>query len=134
MRLRRDAKAELIRSIPLFADCSADEIAEIAAIADEIDLAAGKELTTESADGREFVVIIEGTADVVQGGRVLNTLGAGEWFGEMALLTGKPRSATVLATSPVHALVIVDHRFHQLLEGSPSISAKVHRVVAERSE
>ncbi|MBO9524333.1 MAG: cyclic nucleotide-binding domain-containing protein [Nocardioidaceae bacterium] len=134
MRLHRDAKAELIRSVPLFADCSPDEVAEVAAIADEIDLRAGKDLTTESTDGREFVVMVEGSAEVTQGGSVINTLGPGDWFGEIALLTGKPRTATVRATSTVHALVIEGHRFTQLLEHAPDIRAKVERVFAQRSE
>jgi CRP-like cAMP-binding protein len=134
MRLHRDAKADLIRSVPLFADCTAEEIAEVAALSDEIDLRAGKELTTESADGREFVVMVEGTADVVKGGAVVNTLGPGDWFGEIALLTGKPRTATVVATTPVHALVIEGHRFTQLLEHSPTIDAKVRRIFSQRGE
>jgi CRP/FNR family cyclic AMP-dependent transcriptional regulator len=132
MRLHRDAKAELIRSIPLFADCTPAEVSEVAAIADEIDLREGRELTTENADGREFVVMIEGNADVGQGGRVINTLGAGDWFGEIALLTGKPRTATVTATSDVHALVIAGHRFTQLMEHAPGIREKVERVFALR--
>lgn len=134
MRLHRDAKAALIRSVPLFADCSPREIADVAAIADEIDLREGTELTTESADGREFVVMVDGTADVVQGGSVIASLGPGEWVGEIALLTGKPRTATVLATSPVHALVIEGHRFTQLLEHAPDIRAKVERAMSQRSE
>lgn len=132
MRLHRDAKAELIRSIPLFADCTADEVAEVAAIADEIDLREGKLLTTEHADGNEFVVMIDGTAAVSRGDQVINTLGPGDWFGEIALLTGKPRTATVVATSPLHALIIEGHRFTQLLEHAPDIRTKVERVLAQR--
>lgn len=132
MRLHRDAKADLIRSIPLFADCTSDEVAEVAAIADEIDLPQGKLLTVENADGREFVVMIEGSAAVSQGDQVINTLGPGDWFGEMALITGKPRTATVVATAPVHALVIVGYRFTQLMEHAPDIREKVERVFAQR--
>lgn len=132
MRLHKDAKAELIRSIPLFADCTPAEVAEVAALADEIDLREGKLLTTENTDGREFVVIIEGTATVSQGDEVINTLHAGDWFGEIALLTGKPRTATVTAASSVHALVIEGHRFTQLLEHAPDIRVKVERVLAQR--
>lgn len=133
MRLHKDAKAGLIRSIPLFAGCTHDEVAEIAAIADEVDLREGRNLTTEHADGREFVVIISGTASVLKGEEQINSLDAGDWFGEIALMTGQPRTATVVATSPVHALVIEGHRFTTLLEHSPAIRAKVEKVLAERS-
>ncbi len=132
MRLHKDAKAELIRSIPLFADCTPAEVLEVAALADEVDLRAGKQLTTENTDGREFVVIIEGTATVSQGDQVINTMGPGDWFGEIAVLTGKPRTASVIASSPLHALVIEGHRFTQLLEHAPDIRAKVERVLAQR--
>ena len=132
MRLERDVKVRLLRSIPLFADCKADEIAEVAAIADEIDLPAGKTVVTEDADGREFVVVIEGRASVTRGGEVVAEIGAGEWFGEVALVTGKPRNASVVAITPLHALVIVGYRFTQLLDHSPSIRAKVEAVLRQR--
>lgn len=132
MRLHKDAKAGLIRSIPLFSDCTPSEVAEVAALADEIDLRSGKLMTTENADGREFVVIIDGTADVLQHDEKIATLGPGDWFGEIAVLTGRPRTATVVATSPVHALVVEGHRFAQLLEHAPDIREKVERVLAQR--
>ncbi|RNL62928.1 cyclic nucleotide-binding domain-containing protein [Nocardioides marmoriginsengisoli] len=133
MRLHKDAKTELIRSLPLFADCTPGEVAEVAAIADEIDLRSGLRLATEKADGQEFVVIIEGTADVTQGDAVINTLRSGDFFGEIALVTGEPRTASVIATSDVHALVIEGHAFRRLLEDAPDIDAKVRRAVAERT-
>lgn len=133
MRLHKDAKAELIRSLPLFADCTTAEVAEVAAIADEIDLPAGRRLATEHADGQEFVVIIDGVADVSQGDRVINTLHAGEFFGEIALVTGQPRTASVVATTAVHALVVEGHAFRGLLERAPDIRAKVERAIAERT-
>jgi CRP-like cAMP-binding protein len=125
MRLHRDAKAELIRTIPLFAACTTAELAQVAAIADEIDLRAGKQLATENASGQEFVVVVDGTADVLQDGSPINTIGPGEFFGEIALVTGQPRTASVVATSPVHALVIEGHAFQRLLADAPAIRAKV---------
>jgi CRP/FNR family cyclic AMP-dependent transcriptional regulator len=133
MRLHKDAKAELIRSLPLFADCTSGEVAQVAAIADEIDLGAGRKLATENADGHEFVVIIEGTADVIQGDAVINTLHSGDFFGEISLVTGEPRTASVVATSDVHALVIEGHAFRRLLEASPDINEKVGRALAQRT-
>jgi CRP/FNR family cyclic AMP-dependent transcriptional regulator len=132
MKLHRDAKAELIRTIPLFAECSPQEVAEVALLADEIDLREGRVLATESATGQEFVVMIEGTAEVRKGDELINTMGPGDFVGEIALVTGEPRTASVVATSPVHALVIEGHAFQRLLEDAPSIRAKVERSVAER--
>ena len=133
MRLHKDAKAELIRSLPLFADCTASEVAEVAAIADEIDLSAGRKLTTENADGQEFVVIVDGHAEVIKGEEKVNDLDAGDFFGEIALLTGAPPTASVVATTTVHALVIEGHAFRRLLEDAPDIRTKVERALAERT-
>lgn len=130
--LRKNAKTELISRVPLFAHCSKRELAEVAGIADEIDLREGKELTREGAAGREFFVLVEGTADVVKNGRKINSLGAGDFFGEIALVHQSPRTATVKATSPVRALVITERSFRRLLEEMPEIQRKVLAALAER--
>jgi CRP/FNR family cyclic AMP-dependent transcriptional regulator len=130
--LRRNEKVELIKKVPLFANCSKGELAEIAHIADEIDLNEGKEMTREGSRGREFFVLLEGEADVSKDGRSINKLGSGDFFGEIALISDSPRTATVTATSPVRALVITDRSFRRLLDGSPEIQRKVLVALAER--
>jgi CRP-like cAMP-binding protein len=132
VRLRKDAKTELLRRAPLFANCSKKELAAIGGIADEIDLREGSELTRQGAPGREFFVIIDGTADVLKDGQKVNTLHGGDFFGEIALLHHSPRTATVTATSPVHALVITERSFKRLLEEQPEIQFKVLQALAER--
>ena len=132
MRLRKDAKTELLRRTPLFANCSKRELAAIAGIADEIDLDEGKELTRQGAPGREFFVVIEGSADVVKDGKTVNSLGGGDFFGEIALVHHAPRTATVVATSPVRALVITERNFRRLLDEQPEIQRKVMVALAER--
>lgn len=132
MRLGHDGKIDLIRNVPLFAECSKKELAEIAGIADEIDLPAGKVLIREGATGYEFFVLIEGTVDVTQGGEKVRSMGPGEFFGEIALVSKSPRSATVEATSPVRALVIEQRSFRALLEHSPTIQLGVLQALAER--
>jgi CRP/FNR family transcriptional regulator, cyclic AMP receptor protein len=127
MKIHRDAKTRLIRTIPLFAECTDAELVRVGGIADEIDFSEGRRLTTESATGREFVIIVEGTAEVRQGDEVVNRIGAGDFVGEIALVTGQPRTATVISTSPVHALVIESHAFQQLMGDAPEIRAKVER-------
>ena len=123
--LHRNEKVELIRRVPLFAGCSKGELEQIAHIADEIDLREGKELTRQGERGREFFVLLEGEADVTQDGQSINQLGAGDFFGEIALVEDRPRTATVTASSPVRALVITDRAFRQLLDEQPEIREKV---------
>ena len=132
MPLRKNAKVELIKRVPLFAHCSRRELEEIAKIADEIDVREGKDLTREGGRGSEFFILLEGAADVRKGSRIVNTLGDGDFFGEISLLTRAPRTATVTTTSPVRALVITERSFRRLLESSPDIQLKVLQALADR--
>jgi CRP-like cAMP-binding protein len=132
VRLHGNQKIDLIKHVPLFARCSRGELKEIAFLADEIDLKEGKEMTREGAPGREFFVLLEGTAEVKKGSRKLNTLGPGDFFGEIALVCREPRTATVVATSPVRALVITDRSFRRLLDDAPRVQTKVMEAMAER--
>ncbi len=132
MALRRDAKADLLKSVPLFSGCSKGELRKLAAIADEIDLREGTVLTREGRSAREFFVIVEGTVRVSKGSRTLASLGPGDWLGEIALLTKGTRTATATATSPVVALVIVDREFRHVVDEIPSIAMKILSSVAER--
>jgi CRP/FNR family transcriptional regulator, cyclic AMP receptor protein len=130
--LRKDAKVDLIRHVPLFAQCSRKELAEVASIADEIDLPAGKELIREGERGREFFVLLEGTADVRKNARQIAEMKSGDFFGEIALVSDAPRTATVTTSSPVRALVVTDRSFRTLLRHSPSIQIKVLQALADR--
>ncbi len=130
--LRRNEKVELIKKVPLFEGCSKGELQEIAHIADEIDLKEGKEMTRQGSRGREFFVLLEGDADVTKNGQSINKLSAGDFFGEIALVSDSPRTATVTATSPVRALVITDRSFRRLLDDSPEIQRKVLVELAAR--
>lgn len=132
MRLRKNAKIELIKRVPLFAQCSKKELDAVAGVADELDIRQGKELTVQGRTGREFFVLVDGSADVRKDGRKVRTLAAGDFFGEIALVSHRPRTATVVASTPARVLVITDRSFRQLLERSPSIQTKVLRAVAER--
>ena len=132
MRLGSNSKIDLIKGVPLFASASKQELGEIASIADEIDLPEGKVLIKEGDTGREFFVLIEGTAEVARGGKKVASIGAGDFFGEIALLEDRPRTATVTAETPIRALVITDRSFRTLLEHSPEIEDKVQSARAAR--
>ena len=131
--LRRDHKAEILARVPLFSGCSKRDLHKIAAIADELDLRRGKVLTRQGGTGREFFVILEGSVDVVRDDERINTLGAGDFFGEMGLISQKPRTATITTASPVRALIVTETNFRRLLRDNPSISMKVLEAVAERT-
>jgi CRP-like cAMP-binding protein len=130
--LRRDAKVELLKKVPLFADCTKAELRELAKSADELDLREGTVLTREGRPGREFFVLIDGTVAVTKDGKKVAELKGGDWLGEIALLTEKPRTATVTASSPVDVLVITDRRFRNVVETMPSIALKVLSRVSDR--
>jgi CRP/FNR family transcriptional regulator, cyclic AMP receptor protein len=132
VQLRKDAKIALIERIPLFRHCTRKELGEIAAIADELDLKEGSKLTTEGRRGREFFVIVEGNADVLMNGKWVNSVRQGDFLGEIALVTGRPRTATVQATTPIRVLVITAQNFDRLLRTNPEIQRKILLSLAER--
>ncbi len=132
MRLHKDAKVELISRVPLFAHCSKKELRMIANLADQIEWPEGKTMIEEGRLGSEFFVLIEGTASVSQDGGKLRDLAAGEWVGEIALISDVPRTATVVTTSPIRALVMTRGGFSQLMKDSPSIAVKVLAGLGER--
>jgi CRP-like cAMP-binding protein len=132
MRLHKDAKVELLKGVPLFSKLKRKELEDVAHIADEIDLKAGKEMATEGDRGREFFVLLKGEAEVTKGGERINTMREGDFFGEIALVTKMPRTATVTATSDVDVLVITEQAFDNLMKKSPQIGRGVAEALAER--
>jgi CRP-like cAMP-binding protein len=130
--LHRDRKIDLLKHVPLFSGCSKKELGQVARVADEIDLRAGKTLIKEGTPGREFFVLVDGTAEIRRKGKKIDSAGPGDFFGEMALLSDQPRNATVVTTSPVDALVVTARNFRTLIEDHPLIALKVMRAVADR--
>ena len=132
--LRKDAKVQLISKVPLFSGCSKKELAEIAGLADEVAVPADRRLIREGKRGREFFVLVEGSVDVTRGGKKIRTLGDGDFFGEIALVSSVPRTSSVTTTAPSRVLVITDRAFQDLLRDAPSMSFKVLQALAERLE
>jgi CRP-like cAMP-binding protein len=132
MRLGRDGKIELIRNVPLFSKLNKKGLQDVAHIADELDLPQGKLMAQEGDRGREFFVLLEGEADVTKGDRSINRLQKGDFFGEIALVTHMPRTASVTATSDVRVLVITERDFAALLKRAPDVSRGVAEALAER--
>src|SRR5438093_2584418 len=130
MRLGKDAKIELLKRVPLFSKLDKKGLHEVALIADELDLPSGKEMAAEGDRGREFFVLLKGEADVTKGGLRINTMKEGDFFGEIALVTKMPRTATVTATSDVDVLVITEQAFDNLLKKSPEIGPSIAEALA----
>jgi CRP-like cAMP-binding protein len=130
--LRKDAKIELLKRVPLFERCSKSELSQIASLADELDLPGERNLTREGAGGLEFIILVEGDADVVRDGQVVNELGPGDFIGEIALVTGRPRTATVRTRGPSRVLVLAASGFRVLMREVPSIQEKVLAAITAR--
>ena len=132
MRASRSAKARLLHEIPLFSRCTKKELAALALVADELDVPAGRELTRQGEPGREFMVLVSGAADVVKNGRRVARLGSGDFLGEVALLTGGPRTATVTTTAPTTLLVLTQRAFGRVADEVPSVRASLLAALAVR--
>jgi len=129
---RGSSKIALLEKVPLFSSLSRRQLQDVARLADEIDVPPGKRLATAGESGHELLVIIEGSAVVkAPRGRVVR-LGPGEFFGEMSLLDGGPRSATVDAGTAMRLLVIGRREFWSLLRVAPSLALKIMSTLSRR--
>jgi CRP-like cAMP-binding protein len=130
--LRKDGKIELLKRVPLFSHCSKKQLGEIASLTDLVEVPADTQLIREGAEGRDFMVIVEGAVEVRRKGRTLNELGAGDFIGEMALISKAPRNATVMTTQPTTLLAVTDRAFWGLLERAPDLKTSVIKAMGDR--
>ena len=124
--------AAVLNMVPIFAACTSKELAAIAAAGKEVAFEAGKVICKEGETGIGMHVILEGETKVQIGGRTRRRFGPGAFFGEVALLDGGPRSATVIAETPVVTLSIPVWNFKSLLKSNPNLSLKVLEEVCRR--
>ena len=130
--LTQSKKAEALRGAPLFEGLSKKELIELARVTDDLQVAAGTVLCKEDTLGREFFVLVEGTVDVTRGGKPIATRQAGDFVGEIALLTSARRTATVTATTPLRCLILMRGDFRRVLDENRSIERKVMEALADR--
>jgi len=128
----KDAKLELLRRVPLFAGCERPSLDLIERLADEVDVPDGYHLMREGAFAQEFFVIVEGRVRIERGGKVINTLGPGDFLGEIAMIDHGPRTATAVTEGPAKLLVINRQGFNSLLAASPQITLDVMKALATR--
>ena len=132
MSRRKDAKLELLASVPLFANLEKQELVAIGRHADEAGPAAGEVIVAKDTSASSSFGIVEGTAEVTRDGQKLADLGPGDFLGEMALLEDLPRSATVTSTSPMRLLEMHRRDFSSVLDEAPHLARKMLATMAHR--
>jgi CRP-like cAMP-binding protein len=128
----QNVKVEALKRAPLFEGLSRKELRELASATDDLSVAAGTVLCREGGLGREFFVIVDGEAEVTKAGKRIATRRAGEFFGEIALLTTTKRTATVTAKTPLRCFILTRGDFRRVLDASPGVERKVMQALAER--
>jgi CRP-like cAMP-binding protein len=128
------ALEETLSRVPLFEELDAAELQSIAGSMHEATVPAGATVTVEGGPGDGFFVIESGEAEVTIEGQPRATMRAGDYFGEIALLLGSPRTATVTAASDLRCYALTPWDFRTLVEGTPSIAWKVMQSMATRLE
>ncbi|HET7521023.1 MAG TPA: cyclic nucleotide-binding domain-containing protein [Candidatus Limnocylindria bacterium] len=130
--MARDEKLDLLHRIPLFSTFDRRQLERLSMLADEVDVKAGYCLMRQGDNGAEMYVIVSGQVAVERNGQRLNTLGPGDLFGEIALLDGGPRTATVTAEQDTRLLVVSHREFHSMMEEFPEVAAEVLNALAHR--
>ena len=123
---------ERLASVPLFANLDKKHLKQISGLATQIEVKEGKELTREGEHGNEFIIVLEGEAEVKVGDAVVATRGPGDYFGEIALIANRPRTATVTAKTPMKIEVIGRREFQTMLHDNPSIATELLGIAADR--
>lgn len=121
-----------LKEVPLFAGMSDKDLARVGAISKEVDHPAGKHVLEEDHSAVGFHLILSGEAEATQGGTPIGRMGPGDYFGEMSLIDGKPRSASVVATSDLRTLAIPAWNFNRLLDEHPDMMRALLVAMSER--
>jgi len=127
-----DEKLALLKTVPLFAMCDAREVERLGMLVEEVDLPAGRVLFKQGDTAQELFIIVSGEVRVERDGAVLNLCGPGEIFGEIALVAGGPRTATVTCVTDCRLLVLGRREFHSLMDEFPGLKMRVLETLARR--
>ncbi len=125
---------ELLAQVPLFKDLSKKQLRQVRSLATRVDVEPGRVLAREGGMGHEFIIVLEGEVEIRQDDDVIATCGAGDYVGEIALIEDRPRTATVVATSPAVLDVIGQREFAELLVEEPEIGEQIRATAARRLE
>jgi CRP/FNR family transcriptional regulator/CRP/FNR family cyclic AMP-dependent transcriptional regulator len=126
MLLRRSSqKVDFLKKVPLFNNLSQRHLKEIAKHADQVQVESGRILVQQGKTGWEFIFIVEGKARVEKNGKVIRQLTGGDFFGEISLIDGEPRTSSVIADTDMTLLIVHKPSFDHLLEAIPGLQKKV---------
>ena len=128
----RQQVSDLLHRVPLFHHNSKEEVKTIARLGTEVEVDPGHVLTTQGQSGREFFLVLDGQARCTIDGREVARFERGDFFGEMALLSNAPRSATIEAETHMRLLVLDSREFAALLQDNPKMALKMLRRLADR--
>jgi CRP-like cAMP-binding protein len=128
----KDQRVDRLRAVPLFSGCNDKHLEFIATRVDEVDIPAGRVLTEQGQSGGEFFIVLAGEASVKRDGAVVDTISAGDFFGEISLLDNGPRTATVTATTPMRLLVLAPGQFQDVLHHDAEIAIILLHTVTRR--
>ena len=131
-RVSQDDKIDRLEEVGLLAECSRRQLRAIARISEVIEVLEGTVLARSGAPGDEFFLILDGSARVEVSPRKRSRLKPGEYFGEMSLLDGGPRSASVIAETPLRLLVIKRRDFNTLLREAPGLTQSLLATLSRR--
>jgi CRP/FNR family transcriptional regulator, cyclic AMP receptor protein len=129
---RHDRIDEQLAKVPLFQELTKKQLRLISQLATYLEEPAGAVLTEEGKPGHEFIIVLEGEIEVRKGGHVVAERGAGSYIGEIALLDHRPRTATVVAKTPISIEVIGQREFTGLLAEVPELSQQLLSTMARR--
>jgi CRP/FNR family transcriptional regulator, cyclic AMP receptor protein len=124
--------ADLLRTVPLFTGLTDTAVEALAALAYETEYGAGDRLVRQGDPGDAFMVILEGSARVDQDGREIRRMGHGDFLGEISLIDGSPRTATVTALEPIRALAIDRDGFDKLMTQFPAVRLSLLNTLTQR--
>ena len=130
--MRTTEMGELLAKVPIFSELSRKELERIADAAKEVTHRPGSVLAREGQSGVGFFLIVDGTANVDVGGTPRKKLGPGDFFGEISLLDGGPRTATVVAEDELKTIGLTQWDFKTFIEQNPAIASKMLKVMATR--
>lgn len=119
------ALTDRLAQIELFAELNAKELKRVARFMTTVQITPGRDLTVQGSPGREFMIISEGEASVRRNGRLIATLGPGDFFGELAVVAGVPRTATVTAETPMVVEALNRRELSTVLDENPGIARKI---------
>ena len=126
------ASVEILKQVPLFAGLDKRDLQQIAGSMRERRFAEGDVLTEEGASAAGFFIVAEGKADVTVGGELRGSVGPGDYFGEVALLTGSDRTATLVAVTDMVCYGMTSWDFRPLVESNSTIAWKLLKTMADR--